>query len=410
MSQQGPVIVVSTAERPSFAAALDEAGIFPVIDTVLAEASRAIGQLQPAAVLVGMAETLEAGFVALARQIAAARPYLPLIAVDPVTALPGNAIPFSQRATNSDRLIARLRAALRVRTLHTTVMRRLDAEPAARPSLPDGDPVRDATVLLIGRGAAYPALSVALGERMGVVGALSIEAAARHLNTRDIDGIVLGEGFSVRVVDAFLTVLSEDARFRNLPVVLTSDELVPTYDLANLEIIAGDPGQVAANSSSLIRQHALEILLSRTLRSIDAGGLLDPRTGLMIPAAFDRELARAVDQTLSNGGGLSVARFAFDAAQPRAQFDAARIVSRLMRQMDFGAIKPDGSVMVVFAETDLRNAHMIARRLSSVMRHTSHGKRDARSEPVVTLATLLPADSAASLLARLDEEARRAAS
>jgi hypothetical protein len=243
-----------------------------------------------------------------------------------------------------------------------------------------------------------------------VVGALSIEAAARHLNTRDIDGIVLGEGFSVRVVDAFLTVLSEDARFRNLPVVLTSDELVPTYDLANLEIIAGDPGQVAANSSSLIRQHALEMLLSRTLRSIDAGGLLDPRTGLMIPAAFDRELARAVDQTLSNGGGLSVARFAFDAAQPRAQFDAARIVSRLMRQMDFGAIKPDGSVMVVFAETDLRNAHMIARRLSSVMRHTSHGKRDARSEPVVTLATLLPADSAASLLARLDEEARRAAS
>jgi hypothetical protein len=53
---------------------------------------------------------------------------------------------------------------------------------------------------------------------------------------------------------------------------------------------------------------------------------------------------------------------------------------------------------------------MIARRLSSVMRHTSHGKRDARSEPVVTLATLLPSDSAKSLLARLHDEARRAAS
>ena len=93
----------------------------------------------------------------------------------------------------------------------------------ARDAAPDIDPARDATVLLIGRGAAYPALSVALGERMGVVGALSIEAAAKHLNTRDIDGIVLGEGFSPRVVDAFLTVLAEDARFRNLPVVLTSD-------------------------------------------------------------------------------------------------------------------------------------------------------------------------------------------
>ena len=62
-------------------------------------------------------------------------------------------------------------------------------------------------MLLIGRGAAYPALSVSLGERMGVVGAFSIEAAAKHLNTRDIDGIVLGEGFTPRVVDAFLTVL-----------------------------------------------------------------------------------------------------------------------------------------------------------------------------------------------------------
>ena len=53
---------------------------------------------------------------------------------------------------------------------------------------------------------------------------------------------------------------------------------------------------------------------------------------------------------------------------------------------------------------------MIARRLSSVMRHTSHGKRDARSEPAVTVATLLPNDSAKSLLARLHEEAHRAAS
>jgi hypothetical protein len=53
---------------------------------------------------------------------------------------------------------------------------------------------------------------------------------------------------------------------------------------------------------------------------------------------------------------------------------------------------------------------MIARRHCSVMRHTSHGKREARPEPVVTLATMLPTDSARSLLTRLYEDARRAAS
>src|SRR6476661_4188787 len=409
MSQQGPILVVSTAARPPFARTLDEARMFPLIHAAWPDASRAVAQLAPAAVLIA-GSGVESGFETLAKQIAATRPYLPLIVVDPGTSLPENAIPFAQSGGNFDRLMARLSAALRVRTLHSTVMRRFADGAAAAATLAETDPARDATVLLIGRGASFPALSVSLGQRMGVVGALSVEAAAKHLNTRDIDGIVLGEGFSLRVEDAFLTVLSEDARFRNLPVVLTSDGLAPAYDLPNLEMISADPERIASSALPLIRQHAFESYLGRTLRSVDAGGLLDARTGLLTPAAFNRNFATAVSQTLSQGGGLSVARFAFDASHPRAQLDGARILSRLMRQMDFGAAQQDGSVIVAVAETDLRTAHMIARRLSSVMRHTSHGKRDTRSEPVVTLASLQPSDSAKSLLARLHEEAQRAAS
>ena len=174
-------------------------------------------------------------------------------------------------------------------------------------------------MLLIGRGAAYPALSVSLGERIGVVGALCIEAAAKHLNARDIDGIVLGEGFSPRVVDAFLTVLTEDARFRNLPVVMTSDALAPTYDLPNLEIISGEPAHIAANALPLIRQHAFEAHLTRTLRSIDAERLLDatdrpadarrPSTAISPRRSIRRCRAAAA---------LSVARFAFDPTPTRA--------------------------------------------------------------------------------------------
>jgi len=406
MSQQGPILVVSTAERPSFASALDDAKLFPVVETEWAEAARAIEQVQPAAVITAGSGIDAADLAALARQTAARQPYLPLIAVDPLTPLPENAIPFLQAQGDVGRLVARLGAALRIRSLHATVMRR-QAVPTA---LSDVDTACDATVLLVGRGAGYPALSVSLGERTGVVGALSIEAAAKHLNTRDIDGIVLAEGFSARVIDAFLTVLTEDARFRHLPVVVTSDDLAPAYNLPNLEMISGDPARIAAIALPLIRQRAFEAHLSRTLRAIDAEGLIDARTGLLTPAAFDRDFATAVYQTQERGGGLSVARFAFDPAHPRAQFDGARIIARLMRQMDFGAVFEDGSVVVAFAGTDLKNAHAIARRLSSVMRHTSHGKRDARVEPSVTVAALMPNDSAKSLLARLDEEARRAAS
>jgi hypothetical protein len=410
MSQQGPILVVSSDGWPPFVTALDQAQMFPVIETGWADAARAITQVQPTAVLTATSGSTETRLAALAKQIAARKPYLPLIAVGPESVTTDNAIPFTDGSGNFDRLIARLRAALRIRALHATVLRRLEDKAAAQVRLPDTDPARDATVLLLGRGTAFPALSVALGERTGIVGTFSIEAAASHLNSRDIDGIVVGEGFTARVVDAFLTVLSEDARFRNLPAIVTSVTLAPAYDLPNLEIISGEPAHVASVALPLIRQRAFEAQLSRTLRAIDAGGLLDPQTGLLTKAAFDRDFAIAVAQTKSHGGGLSVARFAFDPAHPRAQFDGARIVSRLMRRMDFGVLRDDGSVLVVLAETDLRTAHAVARRLSAVMRHTTHGKRGPRSDPAVSVATLQPPDSPASLLTRLYGNSHRVAS
>jgi GGDEF domain-containing protein len=412
MSQQGPIIVVSSGEKLLFSTALAATKVFPLIDVIWSEASRAIERLQPAAVLISASSETAPWLARIAEQVAARQPYLPLLVIDPKTPLPFNGIPFSQTEGGIERLSARLRAALRVRTLHATVLRRLADDPATRIQQPDTDPADDATVLLIGRGAAYPALSVALGERMGVVGALSIEAAAKHLNARDLDGIVLGEGFSPRVVDAFLTVLAEDARFRNLPVVVTIPGLTPAHDLANLERMSGEPARVAGDALPLFRQHALEARLRRTLSAIESDGLLDPRTGLLTRAAFDRDFATAVYQTESRGGELSVARFSFDQIPERVKLDAARIVSRLMRRMDFATLHDDGSLIIVFVEASLRVSQTIAKRLSSVMKHTLHGaKRDSRVDPHVKLTALQPEDSARSILARLyQQDARRAAS
>jgi GGDEF domain-containing protein len=404
---QGPILIVSNAGRPMFARALDDAQLFPLIDASLAEAADAVSTMQPSAVLVAAAGLPQAALTALAGQIGRRKPYVPLLLLDPAAPPPANALPLWRSEANAERLVARLRTALRVRALHATVLRRVSGDPA-QDNMPETDPARDATALLIGRGGNYPALSVALGERMGVVGALSIEAAANHLNNRDIDGIVLGEGFTPRVVDAFLTVLSEDARFRNLPIALTSGSPARAYGLSNLETISGKPADIAASALPLIRQHAFEAQLNRTLQALDAGGLLDPQTGLLTSSAFARDFSKAVEESLSEGGGLSVARFAFEPGNQRAQRDGARIISRLKRRTDFGAAHHDGSVLVVFSNTDLRDAHAIARRLSSVMRHTSHGRR-ARSDAVVTVATLMPTDTPKSLLARLYAESRRAA-
>lgn len=409
MSYQAPIIVVSEGGGSPVLTALSDAGLFPAIEAGWAEAGDAVAGLQPAAVLVcdrGPADALSA----LAKRVAASLPYLPMIAVGPTGELPDNTLPLAMTG-DAGRLVARLRAALRVRTLHATILRRL-ADPSEAVSLSKTELLQDATALLIGRGAAYPALSVALGERLGVVGALSIEAAARHLNNRDLDGIILADGFSPRVVDAFLTVLSEDARFRNLPIIVAAAAEQHSYELPNLEFQQGDAAQIAATALPLIRQHAFEARLSRTLRSLDAGGMLDPRTGLLTRDAFERDLAAAVYHAQSTGAGLSVARFRIDGPGERASYDAARIVSRLMRKMDFGTLRGDGAIVVVFADADLRAAQTIARRLASVIKQTALGsRRDGRIEAEVAVSSMLPNDSARSILARLSEQdTHRAAS
>src|SRR6476659_2372794 len=157
MSQQGPILVVSTAKQPSFAATLDIGRLFPVVETEWTDAVHAVEQVQPAAVLAATSDTDAAGLAELAARVAARQPYLPLIAVDPQVPHPDNVIPFfqtqmqqTQGGSGSDRLVARLRAALRVRSLHATVMRRL--VPATPMAMSHIDPARDATVLLVGRG------------------------------------------------------------------------------------------------------------------------------------------------------------------------------------------------------------------------------------------------------------------
>src|ERR1700751_1446393 len=109
MSQQGPLLLVSNTGRPSFAAALDEAQMFPLIETGFTEALRAVAQVQPAAVLADMRGADGAQFAALAEQIDARKPYLPLIVVNGEGALPENAIPFSAIDGKFDRMPRRLR-------------------------------------------------------------------------------------------------------------------------------------------------------------------------------------------------------------------------------------------------------------------------------------------------------------
>jgi GGDEF domain-containing protein len=149
---------------------------------------------------------------------------------------------------------------------------------------------------------------------------------------------------------------------------------------------------------------AFEGQLKRILKSLETEGVIDPDTGLLGAAAFWRDLDRAVQEAEEAGVALSVARFTFEGGvDRRADIDAARLFSRLVRNIDFACRDQDGSILAAFTETDLRSAHVVARRIASVLRQTMLAPdRDRHMiKPTITLATLKPDDNLSTLVARV---------
>lgn len=410
MSLQGPLIVVADVPAPDVVEALSAAGAFPIIETNWADAATAFVSVKPAAVILaepGPAPSESAARM-LCLQIATVQgPIVPTVALchgDREPALP-IALP-ADAALPRMHLVRRLQSALRVRALHETVLRRLElfvAEGGDALALPPNDALDDATVLIAGRGPLYPALSVAMGERVKMIGALSVETAARHLNARDVSGIVVGDGFSPRMVEAFLTVLAQDTRFRDIPVAVIG-EASPEFAeaLPNIDHVDGDPSRLTARMMPLVRLYAFEARLKRMLKSLDAGGLFDPETGLHAHEAFCRDLDKAVTEAADRSQPLSIARFSFEGAiDERASLDGARLVTRLMREIDFATRDEDGAILIAFTHSDLRAAHVVARRIAGALKNAMVGPARESITANVTLATLKNGDTIDSLLQRV---------
>jgi hypothetical protein len=406
MALQGPLVVVSETPAEKLVAQLGEAGAFPIVEARWVDAVTAVTSVQPSAVVIASADHVDRKIAEeFERRILSAEPYVPVVALMPRDApLPcAAALPMAAEWPN-ERLVARLAAAIRVRELHATVLRRvktLAESPVAASTLAQSDPLEDASVLVLGRGRSYPTLSVAVGERVGVIGALSIEAAGRRLAAREINGVVIGDGFSPKIIDAFLVVLAEDGHFRDLPIAALGDGYCPEQ-MPNM-LRECDPKRLVERVLPLVRLHAFNARLERMLKSLDASGMLDPETGLLREDAFAHDLVRAVDEASEQGYGLSIVRFSFDdALDRRTSFDAARVVARLMRKVDFACRQDDGSILAVFTGTDLRAAHVVARRLASLLKEAMlRGARDRPIAPSITLATLKPNDTALTLVARV---------
>src|SRR5262249_10877606 len=200
-----------------------------------------------------------------------------------------------------------------------------------------------------------------------------------------------GDGFSGRAVETFLDQIRADVRFRDLPLVVADSRIgaVDFDSLPNGERVRGGAEHVLAHLLPLGHLPALAARLRRCARSLATKGLVDADTGLLTCDAFVRDLTRAVETAKKQRASLSLARFAFARIGHHASLDAARIVSRLVRAADFACQDDDGSIHVAFTDTDLKAAHVIARRIASVLKHTmlTPDPETPRLNPEVSLVT-----------------------
>jgi hypothetical protein len=179
-------------------------------------------------------------------------PVIALVERDGTPSLPG-ALPI-RRFSRAVSRAAAFGPAYQVPACNRTAARASD-DPNRQIAVP-ANLLAGATVLCVGR--SYPTLSVALGERVGLIGAFSVETATRYLNAREIDGVVIGDGLGPCGVEALFTELAE--KFRDLPVGMLNnnacDEERPLIPSGRSCLSSGE--RVLA----FVRQQAFEVISS----------------------------------------------------------------------------------------------------------------------------------------------------
>ena len=90
------------------------------------------------------------------------------------------------------------------------------------------------------------------------------------------------------------------------------------------------------------------------------------------------------------------------ARQRAPKFSRARLVTRLTRTVDFSTRDDDGAILIAFTQTDLRSAHVVARRIAGLLKTTmTAAPRTQDLTANVTLASLKAGDTLDTLMLRV---------
>ena len=127
-------------------------------------------------------------------------------------------------------------------------------------------------------------------------------------------------------------------------------------------------------SLSFHEHHGFAVVVARSLPDLDRGHAwkdIDAGSQALIqqrnadPLGFGFRRTGCIDQN-SLSAGWNSGRGALD---ERTRLDGARLAARIVRNIDFGCLDDDGSLLIAFTQTDLRGANVVARRIAAAIKN-----------------------------------------
>lgn len=313
------------------------------------------------------------------------------------------------RPVSEMQIAGRLKALLRLKTMHEELVRRLETtsrygidSPAV---VPQAAAVDDAEVLVVGAGKLHSLFEKALASTATLTGALTHDTALDYLGRRRFDIVIVDTEGEGAAAEDFCRRCRADSRLYNVPVVLIAEPgIIPEASGAFASGITDlletpiQPEELKVRVMALVREVRFREAMRRVYKEFRHHVTGDALSGLYT-RGFALEHMRAMVRAAETGGATFSLFFGRIrnmheintlygyAVGDRIIRQVGDLIGLLMRGEDLSARYRGASFITLLPDTSFNAARVAVARISGIVNHTDFTIPEISSPLPVVFAT-----------------------
>lgn len=312
-------------------------------------------------------------------------------------------------AANPAQLRNRVRALIRLNTMHEELVRRLGTTAkygldAPAPAAPPGS-IDNATVLVLGDPQEFARIENALASQATLVGALSPSTALDYLSRRPFDAVVVNAGTPFGTSLDFVRDMRRNSRLYNTPVILLAgaeliEEAEPIFASGVTDAVARPfaAQELRVRVQSLVRESRFRDALKAVYADARHFATSDSLTGLYTRGFLLEHMTALIADARRTSHGFALAGLTVAnldeinanigyAAGDRILRQVGEVIAFLIRGEDLAARYSGRRFTILFPDTGEHGARRALDRIRGVVTHTEFVVEDHHAPVFVRLAT-----------------------